>query len=327
VSTPDPALPAVFGRTDAAAAGLSNGQISRRLGAGRWTRLRPGRFAPVADLDEHARWRSQIVAELVEHPRRTLVLSHAHAARAWGWPVPLGGSGPLTFTDPSGPVRRGRIRISVAPLDPTEVTATSIPVTSPARTVIDCARTLAARDALAIADAALASGRVTPLALQVALARAKGWPGSRQARRVVDLSDARRETALESWSAWAFDEQGLPAPLWQVEIRDVAGVLLGRVDAWWREGVAGEADGRAKYRVRARERGDGGLEGFESVLHEERVREMQLRRTGAQLVRWEPRDVLMATRAAELAGYIRGQLVAARGLPFDGSVRLPPRRP
>jgi len=113
----------------------------------------------VGDLDERARWRAEITAELTEH-RRTLVLSHAHAARAWGWPVPLGGWGPLTFTDTSGPVRTGRVRIAVAPLDADERLGRRILVTSPARTVIDCARTLPARDTLAIADAALASGRV-----------------------------------------------------------------------------------------------------------------------------------------------------------------------
>ncbi len=321
----DPALPGVFGRAEATAAGLSNGQISRRLRSGQWTRLRQGRFAPVGDLDERARWQAEIVAELVEH-RRTLVLSHAHAARAWGWPVPLGGWGPLTFTDTGGPVRRGRVRIAVAPLAADERVGSSILVTSPARTVVDCARTLPARDALAIADAALTSGRVTPLSLEAALTRVRGWPGARQARRVVRLGDGRRESALESWSAWAFDERGLPAPLWQVEVNDVDGELLGRVDAWWREGVAGEADGRGKYRTRALGRGDGDVDGFETVLHEERVREMRLRRTGVQVVRWEARDVLAAGRATELVAYIRGQLVSARGVPFYGSVHLPPRR-
>jgi hypothetical protein len=324
VPPPDPDLPGVFGRAEAAAAGLSNGQISRRLDSGRWTRVRHGRFAPVGDLDERTRWSAEITAELTEH-RRTLVLSHAHAARAWGWPVPLGGWGQLTFTDTSGPVRTRRVRIAVAPLHDDEVRGTRILVTSPARTVVDCARTLPARDALAIADAALASGRVTPLTLEAALRRAKGWPGSRQARRVVEVGDGRRESALESWSAWAFDERGLARPVWQVDVRDVSGVLLGRVDAWWREGVAGEADGRSKYRTRALGRGDGDGSGFERVLHEERVREMQMRRTGVQMVRWEARDVLVAARATDLVAYIGGQLVAVRGLPFNGSVHLPPR--
>jgi hypothetical protein len=211
----------------------------------------------------------------------------------------------------------------VAPLDEGDVVRWGpLLVTSPARTVVDCARTLPPRDALAIADAALASGRVTPASLALALARAKGWPGAPQARRVVALADGRRESPLESWSAWTFDEQGLPAPQWQVEVADAVGLPIGRGDCWWHEGVLGEADGRAKYRIRVLERGSASMEGYETVLHEERAREMQLRRTGLLVVRWEARDVLVPVRAAALAGYITTQLSAASALAFEGSVRL-----
>ena len=321
----DPALPEVFGRSDAAAAGLTNGQISRRLRAGRWTRVRHGWFSPVGDLDDRARWLAEIVAELAEH-RRPLVLSHAHAARAWGWPEPLDGWGSLVFTDTSGAVRTGRVRIAVAPLDENEQVRGRLVVTSPARTVIDCARTLPPRDALAIVDAALRSGRVTPAALGAALERSRGWPGAPLARRVVGLADGRRESPLESWSAWAFNENGLAPPLWQVDVRDVGGVLLGRADAWWLEGVAGEADGRAKYRTRALSRGTGSLEDIEAVLHEERARETSMRRTGVPVVRWGARDVLSVVRARELAGYIDDQRSSAKAVPFHGSVHLPSLR-
>jgi hypothetical protein len=230
----------------------------------------------------------------------------------------------MTFTVTHGSTRAGPVRILVAPLEADEyVGSRPLLVTSPARTVVNCARTLPPRDALAIADAALASGRVTPATLALALARAKGWPGTPQARQVVALADPRRESPLESWSAWTFDEQGLPAPQWQVEIADAMGVLIGRSDCWWREGLIGEADGRAKYRIRALERGRPSLEGYEAVLHEERIREMQLRRTGALVVRWEARDVLVPVRAVALASYITKQLSAAAALRFEGSIHLP----
>jgi hypothetical protein len=322
VPAPDPPLPPVFGRFEAASAGFSNGQISRRLRSGSWTRLRYGRFSPVRDLEEHRRWQAEVVANLVEH-RRTLVLSHVHAARAWQWPAPLGGWGPLTFTDTRGPVRTGRVRIAVAPLDADECVEGNIAVTSPARTVVDSARMLPERDALAIADAALASGRVTPEGLARALIRAKGWPGAPKARRAVALADGRRESPLESWSAWAFDQHGVPRPVWQVEIGDATGALIGRGDCWWHEGLIGEADGRAKYRTRALERGSASMTDYEEVLHEERVREMRMRRTGALVARWEARDVLVTVRAAALAGYINAQRSSAAGLRFEGSVRLP----
>ena len=323
MSRPDPDLPPAFSRAEAAAAGLTNGQISRRLQSGAWTRLRYGWFSSGKDLDEQRRWHAELVAHAAEH-RRDVVLSHAHAARAWQWPSPLGGWGAMSFTVTAGSTRAGAVRILVAPLEPGEyVQWGRLLVTSPARTVVDCARTLPARDGLAIADAALASGRVTPGALARAVGRAKGWPGAPQARRVVALADGRRESPLESWSAWTFDEQGLPSPQWQVEVADAAGLLIGRGDCWWHEGVLGEADGRAKYRTRALERGSGSVDAYESVLHDERTREMRMRRTGLLVVRWEARDVLVPVRAVALAGFITEQRSVAAVLPFEGSIRLP----
>lgn len=322
VSRPDPELPALFPRAEAVAAGLTKDQVSRRARTGSWTRLRRGWFSQSSDLDGRRRWYAEVVANVAEH-RRDLVLSHAHAARAWQWPVPLGGWGPISFSVTSGPTRVGAVKILVAPLDADEyVRWGRVFVTSAARTVIDCARTLPPRDALAIADAALASKRVTQRSLVAALARVKGWPGAKQARHVVALADGRRESPLESWSAWTFSEQGLPSPQWQVEIADAAGLLIGRGDCWWKEGVLGEADGRAKYRTRALERGSGSVDDYEAVLHEERIRETEMRRTGLLVVRWEPRDVLVLVRAEALAAYVTTQLSAAAALPFEGSVRL-----
>lgn len=138
---------------------------------------------------------------------------------------------------------------------------------------------------------------------------------------MVARADGRRESAAESWSAWSFAEHGVPAPVWQVEVCDVEGVFAGRVDAWWRVGVAGEVDGRVKYRLRALERGGVGAETLARVLDEERLREMALRRTGALVVRWDPRDVLRPDREAGLARYLRGELARAEG--FTGRVYLP----
>jgi hypothetical protein len=180
-------------------------------------------------------------------------------------------------------------------------------VTSVARTVVDCARHLPGRDALAIADAALHRGQVTPAQLRAVLAVQQGWPGAAAARTVVSLADGRRESPLESWSAWCFHELGVPQPTWQVDVLDAEGVFLGRVDAWWLEGVAGEADGRAKYALS----GPGAVGEVEAV-HAERRREAAMRRTGAGLVRWGAADVLRADRAATLAGHVQRERAVDR---------------
>lgn len=313
-------LPIVADRAAALAAGHTESAVTRRLANGRWTSLRRGAFSPYAELEADQRWRAEVVAAAGAFAGE-LVLSHAHAARAHGLPQPLGGWGPLTFTRTSGSRRRDTALVYVASLDPSDITIFGrMPVTSLARTVIDCARTLPGRDALAMADAALRSGRLTAGDLGRTLQRQGHWPGVARARVVVGRADGRRESPAESWSAWAFAEHGVPAPLWQVEVRDARGALAGRVDSWWKEGVAGEVDGRAKYRLRALERGGVSADTLARVLDEERLREMAVRRTGALVVRWDPRDVLRAERADDLAGYLRDELARAGG--FTGRLYL-----
>jgi very-short-patch-repair endonuclease len=70
-------------------------------------------------------------------------------------------------------------------------------ITSPARTVLDCAATLAFDEALAIADSALRSGRVSAAAVR---ARAAHWPGRghRRVQRVADAADPRSSGPIES---------------------------------------------------------------------------------------------------------------------------------
>lgn len=70
-------------------------------------------------------------------------------------------------------------------------------VTSPERTVLDCARTLPFADALAVADSALRSGQVDADELSL-LARCTLAPGIVAARRVVALADERAANPFES---------------------------------------------------------------------------------------------------------------------------------
>jgi hypothetical protein len=316
-------LPVVFAHADALAAGYSRGEVRGRA-ASRWPRLRRGQFSR-AELEGEARWRGEVLAIVRTH-QRPLVLSHAHAARAYGWTSPLRGWGPPSFTSPVPPARRRRgVWISVATLAEAEIELHGpVAVTSRVRTVVDCARRLPPHEALAIADAALREGRVDKAGLRQALALCGSSRGSRRAAVVIELADGRRETALESWSAWAFECTGLPRPRWQATVLDHEGVLIGRADAWWEQGVVGEADGRAKYRLKSLERrGVLDAEGLAQALDEERRRERELVRSGARIVRWEPRDVLDAGRSRALAAHLRRTLAAASREPaFTGRILL-----
>jgi hypothetical protein len=160
--------------------------------------------------------------------------------------------------------------------------------------------------------------------LRLVLQRQARWPGVARAASVLELADGRRETAFESWSAWAFEGESLPRPIWQATVLDHEGVHIGRTDALWEQGVVGEADGRAKYRLKSLERrGVVDAEGLAQALDEERRRERELARTGAKIVRWEPRDVLDAAHTRALAAYLERTLATAsadRG--FTGRVLL-----
>jgi hypothetical protein len=324
--TADPAeiatsLGLVVSRSEARAAGLGDRRISRLMAGGRWLSLGHGRAAPTTALDEHRRWRAEVVAAVTAQ-RRDLVLSHAHAARAWGLPAPLGGWPIMTFTAAAGPTRyRSGLRIGVAPLPEPDVAAMGrVRVTSPSRTVLDCARSLPGPDALAVADRALRLRMVSAAELQDVAVRQHGWPGAPQARRVLELASGRRETPIESWSGWSFEDLGLPRPLWQVIVLDVDGVFVARPDALWAGGVVGEADGRLKYRLRALERGGVNADSLASAFDDERRRELDLRRLGASVVRWGAVDVRVPRRARALAEHLRAEIAGADAGRFRGTV-------
>jgi hypothetical protein len=322
VPSPDRDLPLVFSRAQAQAIGYGPDTVDRQLARDRWVRLRAGQYTAERELDDHRRWQAEVLATVRSH-HRTLVLAGRHAARAWGLPAPWSGWGPMSFVSDRPPVRRrGGVVVSVHVVDRIDLRQRgALWVTSPARTTIDCARLLPGVDGLVLVDAALRRGLVTTAELQEVLDRLSGWPGVRRARLVVGRASQRRETPLESSSAWVFAERDLAPPRWQCNLCDADGVFLGRADAWWDVGVVGEADGRVKYRLAALERAGLNPEGLARALDDERRREAGLRRAGALVVRWGARDILRPAAAEALVDHLRGQLEsAARSNQFTGLV-------
>jgi hypothetical protein len=252
---------------------------------------------------------SEVETALRSSPTRDLIISHASAARLWNLPRPLGGWLQPQFTAASGAnLRRRGMQVRVAPLAEADVLKPgAVTITSPARTVADCLRSLPGRDALAMADAALHRGLTTSGAVLDVLHRQSGWPGVGLAREVLKLAHPQRESALESWSAWAFAAAGVPPPQWQVNICGPDGRLIGRVTCWWATGaVVGAAAERARRAPVAVQQGGG--EAALDPVRSERRREQQLRAAGAELIRWSAADVLAKPGAANLAGRIRAAL-------------------
>ena len=156
-----------------------------------------------------------------------------------------------------------------------------IPMTSAARTVVDIARLGSFEPAVAVADAALRRRLVTRAELDTAAARARGWPGSPAARRVVAFADGRSESVGESRSRVAIARAGLPVPELQFAVRIDRDDLAYTDFAWLRWRTVGEFDGRVKYgRLLApgQEPGD--------AVFAEKVREDAIRDTDLRMVRW-----------------------------------------
>lgn len=124
------------------------------------------------------------------------VVSHAPAARLWFLetlhdPVTTDVTVPRGAT--SRPVATGT-RLHWTDLGAHEVRGR---VTSPLRTVLDCARTMPFADALTVADSALRRRAVEKDELVHAAGAVRG-PGAAPARRVADAADHRSMSPLES---------------------------------------------------------------------------------------------------------------------------------
>ncbi|MFD7157292.1 hypothetical protein ACFV9C_22025 [Kribbella sp. NPDC059898] len=144
--------------------------------------------------------------------------------------------------------RRADIVVRRAALEPVDVSRQLwLPVTSPARSVVDLARALPFREAIVTVDHALRSG-VSLDDLEGAMERQFQWPGIRRARTTIGFGDPRAESVLESIARSVFAVAGLPGPILQAQFWDGYAWMPERVDFWWPEfRTIGEADGLAKY--------------------------------------------------------------------------------
>jgi very-short-patch-repair endonuclease len=120
-------------------------------------------------------------------------------------------------------------------------------VTTVPRTVADIARGSTFMSGVVTADAALRTDDgFTKAAFTTVCDECAGWPGIRQARRVVDFADPRAESVLESCARVVFHEHGLEPPELQFTITGPD--FRYTVDFYWpKYRVIAEADGAVKY--------------------------------------------------------------------------------
>ena len=230
-------------RAQALACGLTNDQIKHRIGTGRW--LLRGRGVYVI-AGAPPTWRRDIFCACAAGPAGT-VSSHLSGGALFSWnpPSPL----PHVTVRPGASTRSKLALVHRAPLQVIDRTLVGhVPVTTPARTLVDIAAIVPREQLIEIADNALCSKLVTPDAVAAALARAERAPGRRGGgllRSVLEDWDPliRPGSPAELRTLRLLRQWGFPTPVKQHVITDAAGRFVARVDlAWVPAKVAGEYD-------------------------------------------------------------------------------------
>lgn len=170
------------------------------------------------------------------------VASHESAAVLWGLESVRPAQMWLTVPRNHSRTRPPGVTVVRALVEETEVRG-GMRVTTPLRTVVDCARVLPTLEAVVIADSALRQGLITDDELLAAGARACGR-GARRVRDMAALVDPMSGSLLESVLRVLLVENGLAPDRTQHPICDEDGQVIARVDfAYLAARLIVEADG------------------------------------------------------------------------------------
>ncbi len=202
------------------------------------------------------------------------VVSHQSAAALYGIDllVQPGAGVTLTCRPEHGWHGRAGIHVYAVELPADHVsTRWGLPATTPARTVVDLARTSDFRAGLVAADGALHRRLTSKAELRAVIAALPQRRGIVRAAEVVEFAAMEAESPLESIARIVFRDCGLPAPELQVWLGP-SEKPIGRVDFYWEQyRTIVEVDGAMKYddpsRARYQLRRDARFraEGFEVV--------------------------------------------------------------
>ena len=224
------------------------------------------------------------------------LISHQSAAAVWG--IPLDEAWPSTVHVLAPPQSRARSKNGVTVhrshvLDADVVDVDGMLVTSPARTLLDLARTTSFATAVVAIDHALnprsASPEVflTEAVLREKLLESRSPRGLVRAERAIGFARPDADNPGESLSRVAIFELGFPEPLLQTCHPNPRGGFYFTDFEWPAYRLIGEFDGQGKYLKDEYLRG---LTPGEAVARE-KVREDDLRSEGNGMARWGPADV------------------------------------
>ncbi len=215
----------------AAIAGISRRQVSAWVDGGRLVRIGHGAYlvggSPLT-------FEARVLGTVLVHGTETWA-SHRTAAALWGVPgFPADHRIDILRPADGSNARKGAVvhRSTLIPEEHVTVHR-GIPVTTPARTLMDLSAGIGARRLQTAVAETIRRGLCTDTGLRVVLARlgGRGRPGTRRLRSVLDARDPALPTLseLEALARAVLVGAGVPEPTWQADISDEQG-WIGRVD-------------------------------------------------------------------------------------------------
>lgn len=222
----------MFSRCEARSLALGRGDLRGLVRSGVIRRILNDVYAS-ADIPDTQSLRAAALARVV--PEGALV---CRRTAAWLYGVDAMAIGahqsvpPVEVVVPLGatPPRRPGCEGYVADLLSEDVEiVVGVPVTSPVRTGVDLARYLPRTDAVVAIDAITHAGLAGQGELLDALPRWAGERNVRRAEEVIELSEPKTESPMESRTRLRVVDAGFPRPVAQLEFRQ-NGVLIFRLD-------------------------------------------------------------------------------------------------
>ncbi|UFU05395.1 type IV toxin-antitoxin system AbiEi family antitoxin domain-containing protein [Ruania halotolerans] len=243
----------MIGHAQARAEGVTVAQLRNLVRRGRWLRVTRGVYRTPVDtlLDSWDEVRQQAAwTGVLAVPGSTAVGMAALALQqVQGLPrrirPEVGVSHGRSITGPAGVlVRRCRHPIPAVLINGFRVA--TVPVAL-AHALPEMSR----RDAVAVLDSALHTGRLTSVGMRELERTLHGRRGAQRARELITLADGRAESPLETRARLLFVDAGLPPPDLQVRVHDRAGRVVARGDLGWQRSdgtwVIVEMDGRGVH--------------------------------------------------------------------------------
>ncbi len=237
---------------DAGLCGYNDADVDRFCRRNEWTRMRRGLYHPFPPPGPEQRMLLEFAAALRAIQIKDAAIAGISAARLWGaqWLHEPGFSDVWVACDvPGKPRYYPGLRVLPAAFPAEDLTRSEgLPVSTPARTAVDLARHLSFDPAVVAIESLRYRYAISDGELAGVLARCRGWPYIRRARRAIEFSGASSESPLESKARLAFYYADVPPYRQQVEFIDAYGVRR-RVDFLFGRRSGVETDGRVKYRT------------------------------------------------------------------------------